>query len=1242
MAPPKISEGQWLELEPRVKELFRQHVPLKCKDGSRQTVSDILRQETGLAVTISQLEAKLKVWNVAKKLKLSEWKIVMPRLEQLEASGTKYRLLLARQEIKASAILRAKRVLKSKSSGEPHVAASSQSTNELDARQISIMIPGDGGQWVPYRGTEARLVRSLSLSPAFDAGFAIDASPSAPVSTDIVLFPRTGPLETNAYVPRGDSTGMQQWAMPALSGVLGPTACNDQFFRVDSISRQTSPLLGSPPFSPLFMTGQYSSRSPCSRALADHLPDLFQPTQTALRPGFASLSSPLLRRIPSLLHNVLRQAVDLSGDPPAPRPKLLYWPDISYNEGQKLPEVEVLFDRLFALLSHTAAERILNSAAEAMEPEAVVREMFLHSIINNFAGLEDIPLKGMLALLKNDRQMIAELSQRLRESSPALASTIIDNLFRASVKAGDVQTAKLIVKAASGQPYAIDPNVVVCQDEGESHTPLELAVKSHEIEMVSLLIDLGADVNGSYERQHNNYSGPLGFAVSYQSVLNSPGRAGEIVSVLLERGAKVNSEHAEAAFGFPDIDVLVALLERLHDHFEITDQSEILSSLSKVACHSDHQQSTTVFKLLLGLCATSECGECITHFGMAFVLAAASGNLELCRIFLRHECPVTMLTLSGAIRGGNSAIVNLMLDQGIDTNVPLNNQLDPPRWFRHTFVDLNKSHVSLFIFPTTPLAEAIRSRNHRLAGRLEQIGARRQVEESVSHFEAAAIASAEVGDLESLERILDTIPRFRRVDMTTDFHGPHAAPEFPGTYLTLALITAIRNQQAEAIQMLMNAGAREWTYDYDSQLYSALREAIRQRNRLIVYDILEADASLAVPNSHSTVMPPCPITLAVQWGDASLVGDLLQMRTAFKLGPPLAAAISMKRKEMAKLLVDNGADVGFSRPPWNPLANAMELDDDEMVEVLLSGRISTFNLVAFQRSTTADSRYLGALLEAYKAKSPALLFEFGSHLLFHAIKVNNIRALRLFLAAGLDANKFQTGANLSPLGYAAKSAHNLDAIRALIDAGADVNSIAAAPNGVGQTSERAKANAWPRETALLIAIKCGKKDVVALLLDRGADVNRAARLGVKRTPLQAACEGGSWEIVEMLLKNGADVNAAPTRQGGGTALQLAAIGGYIRIVERLLSLGASVHAAPAKLNGRTALQAAAEHGRLDVLGALWAAREGTGFSKDEVQAAIDYASKNGHRGCAGYIWFLSSTQPNGQGLLEVSMADFCL
>lgn len=122
MPAPRISSQQWDELAPKIKDLVRRHIPLRCKDGRRKTVSDILKEEHGLDVTVSQLEAKLKEWSVGKNLRLHEWKAIMPRLDELERSGTVFQLSLAGQEIKKSAIQRARRVLRAKESTcEPQV-----------------------------------------------------------------------------------------------------------------------------------------------------------------------------------------------------------------------------------------------------------------------------------------------------------------------------------------------------------------------------------------------------------------------------------------------------------------------------------------------------------------------------------------------------------------------------------------------------------------------------------------------------------------------------------------------------------------------------------------------------------------------------------------------------------------------------------------------------------------------------------------------------------------------------------------------------------------------------------------------------------------------------------------------------------------------------------------------------------------------------------------------------------------
>ncbi|KAK4118022.1 ankyrin, partial [Parathielavia appendiculata] len=76
----------------------------------------------------------------------------------------------------------------------------------------------------------------------------------------------------------------------------------------------------------------------------------------------------------------------------------------------------------------------------------------------------------------------------------------------------------------------------------------------------------------------------------------------------------------------------------------------------------------------------------------------------------------------------------------------------------------------------------------------------------------------------------------------------------------------------------------------------------------------------------------------------------------------------------------------------------------------------------------------------------------------------------------------------------------------------------------------------------------GHKEIVRMLLEKGADVN--AQAGFYGHALQAASFEGHKEIVRMLLDKGADVNA----QGGryGSALQAASSRGYDEVVWMLL------------------------------------------------------------------------------------------
>ena len=59
-------------------------------------------------------------------------------------------------------------------------------------------------------------------------------------------------------------------------------------------------------------------------------------------------------------------------------------------------------------------------------------------------------------------------------------------------------------------------------------------------------------------------------------------------------------------------------------------------------------------------------------------------------------------------------------------------------------------------------------------------------------------------------------------------------------------------------------------------------------------------------------------------------------------------------------------------------------------------------------------------------------------------------------------------------------------------------------------------------TPLFDAVSSGKKEVAALLIDKGADVNGKIAMGF--TALHNAAGNGRYEIVELLIEKGADVN----------------------------------------------------------------------------------------------------------------------
>jgi ankyrin repeat protein len=89
------------------------------------------------------------------------------------------------------------------------------------------------------------------------------------------------------------------------------------------------------------------------------------------------------------------------------------------------------------------------------------------------------------------------------------------------------------------------------------------------------------------------------------------------------------------------------------------------------------------------------------------------------------------------------------------------------------------------------------------------------------------------------------------------------------------------------------------------------------------------------------------------------------------------------------------------------------------------------------------------------------------------------------------------------------------------------------------------------ETALTAACFNGHADVIKMLLERQADIQRPN--GKTVPPLLCAVKGGHWEVVDFMLQAGADIEQ--TDKHGRTSLMISGSEGHIGVLELLLSKG---------------------------------------------------------------------------------------
>jgi ankyrin repeat protein len=409
----------------------------------------------------------------------------------------------------------------------------------------------------------------------------------------------------------------------------------------------------------------------------------------------------------------------------------------------------------------------------------------------------------------------------------------------------------------------------------------------------------------------------------------------------------------------------------------------------------------------------------------------------------------------------------------------------------------------------------------------------------------AIIEAARKGDVDRVKAELTRDPKLAHLSNETGDTALHGAVEGGHLHLVTRLIAAGANVDAVRgdgfrpihCALLKTRGDRTALTD---ALITAGAEytiyvAAARGDRAFVRDALARDASLA--NFEDTCHHR-PISAAAERNDLEMVKLLLSHGADPNLpeegaprGHALWKAVYQRQREMARVLVQHGADPnGMVESSGTPMEHARK--DPELFQLLLAhgGEDHRGSLDGLQRAlddgdlVTAErfvrehqdivqrtdaywgDGILAGPANAGKRDVLALLMRYGARVPkvskwapFYYFKHYDIA--EFLLERGMDPNHMSWH-RITLLHHMA-AAGELAKARLLLDHGADLESI----------------DLEYQSTPLGVAVRFGRRDLVALLLDRGADPNASG--APWSTPLAWARKRGHTDIEATLLEHGA-------------------------------------------------------------------------------------------------------------------------
>jgi ankyrin repeat protein len=226
---------------------------------------------------------------------------------------------------------------------------------------------------------------------------------------------------------------------------------------------------------------------------------------------------------------------------------------------------------------------------------------------------------------------------------------------------------------------------------------------------------------------------------------------------------------------------------------------------------------------------------------------------------------------------------------------------------------------------------------------------------------------------------------------------------------------------------------------------------------------------------------------------------------------PLHVAAAAGQKEAAAYLLSRGAVINAKTNDGHTPLDLL-LIEHENGDKLLPEQVSDMAAFLLEHGAQVGSTdfCMAAAANNITLMARFMQYDVDPNLaLAEAVKNGSIEAVRFLIEKGVDVN-YRRGSELIPLHLAA-AAGKKQMVELLLNAGADPNP----PMGSGVSP--------PLHDVIIRADEQASEEIVRLLVAAGADVNAPGSL--QYTPLHHAVVRGSPALVRFLLESGAQVNA---------------------------------------------------------------------------------------------------------------------